>query len=336
MLLLVLVAVTRENVERPQVAGGLLAALVVWALVTSIQQLRRSTTDPWWVTLGDALLASVALVSPQWVGTEDLIYGGFPAIAVAAAAVTERRRGWLVAAILSVVTLVLLQVSDFAGLIASLGQLIAYGMIAGIVGWAAHLIYRSDRERRRAERAQASAEERSRVAAHLHDSVLQTLALIQRDAGDPLRVAALARSQERELRDWLYGPAPAAGPGLAGALRAIASEVDRAYRVEVELVIVGDAPLSEPAQALVAAGREAMVNAAKHGRGGVSVYLETASDRARLFIRDRGPGFDPGSISADRHGIRHSIEERIARAGGQAQVTSTPGQGTEVKLEVPL
>ena len=308
----------------------------MWAAVTALDQVRQHENDPWWVTIGDAALASVALFALEWAGTDDLIYGGYPAITVAAAAVTERRRGWLVATVLSVVTLVRLQVADFAEVLSSLSQLISYFMVAGIVGWAAHVIYVADRDRRAAEAGQARAEERAQVAAHLHDSVLQTLALIQREPDDGDRVAMLARSQERELRDWLYGPSERSQRGLAEAVRRMAAEVDEMYRVPIEAVVVGDAPVNENTAALLAAGKEAVVNAAKHAGKGASVYLESSTARVRLFVRDRGRGFDVDSVPEDRHGIRESIKERIERVGGIALVESTPGQGTEVRLEVPL
>lgn len=336
MLLLTLVSITRQTVARPQLAWLLVAISLGWATMTVVENLRPGVRDPWWITLGDAALASAALASPDWVGTTELIYGGYPGITVAAAAVTERRRGWLVATVLSVVTLIRLQVSDLAGVLSGLSSLISYGMVAGIVGWAAHVIHSTDRDRREAEAAQARAEERAEVAAHLHDSVLQTLALIQREPEDASRVAMLARRQEQELRDWLYQPTLPTGLGLAEAIRAVVAEVDQTYRVPIEWVAVGDAPLTESTAALVAAGKEALVNAAKHAGAGAAVYLEAGPERARLYVRDRGAGFDPAGIAEDRHGIRQSIYERLQRVGGSVVVKSAPGQGTEVALEVPL
>src|ERR1700689_3643223 len=91
-------------------------------------------------------------------------------------------------------------------------------------------------------------QERAELAAHLHDSVLQTLALIQKRAGDPREVAGLARRQERELRSWLLKR-----PG----------EAEQVHGVPIEVVTVGDAPLSGGLEAMVQAAREAMTNAAK-------------------------------------------------------------------------
>ena len=180
-------------------------------------------------------------------------------------------------------------------------------------------------------------QERAEVAAHLHDSVLQTLALVQRRADDPAEVATLARRQERELRAWLAGRSPgAAGTHLSAALEAVADDVEQVHRVPVEVVAVGDAELDVTGQALVAAAREAMVNAAKFGGGGpVAVYAEAGDDVLQVFVRDRGPGFDLAAVPADRRGVRESIVGRMARHGGHAQDNATPGAGTEVELVLP-
>jgi signal transduction histidine kinase len=184
----------------------------------------------------------------------------------------------------------------------------------------------------RAERIRS--QERAELAAHLHDSVLQTLAMVQRRAGEPAEVAALARRQERELRAWLLRrPAPGQSARLAGALEVAAAEVEERHGVPVEVVVVGDHELDAGHEAVVAAAREAMTNAAKFGGGSpVDVYAESADSRTQVFVRDRGPGFDTGSIPPDRRGVRESIVGRMRRHGGRARVTSAPGSGTEVEI----
>jgi signal transduction histidine kinase len=183
----------------------------------------------------------------------------------------------------------------------------------------------------RAERIRS--QERAEMAAHLHDSVLQTLALVQR-ADDPKQVAALARRQERELRAWLSGRMAHAEGRLVKALEDAAADVEEAHGVAVDVVAVGDRDLDAKAEALVAAAREAMVNAAKFGDGSpVSVYAETDDGRAQVFVRDRGPGFDPQAVPTDRRGIRESIVGRMERYGGRATITSSP-EGTEVELRL--
>jgi signal transduction histidine kinase/phage shock protein PspC (stress-responsive transcriptional regulator) len=180
-------------------------------------------------------------------------------------------------------------------------------------------------------------QERAEMAAHLHDSVLQTLALMQQRAEDPREVATLARHQERELRAWLAGRAPdVVTQTLAGALEAAAGEVEATHRVPVEVVAVGETGLDERGEALVAAAREAMVNAAKHGGPEpVRVFAEAEDGMLAVYVRDRGPGFDPAAVPADRRGVRDSIVGRMARHGGRATIHTTAGAGTEVELVLP-
>ncbi|HYP47079.1 MAG TPA: PspC domain-containing protein [Thermoleophilaceae bacterium] len=186
-----------------------------------------------------------------------------------------------------------------------------------------------------AERSQRiRSEERAEMAAHLHDSVLQTLAMVQRRSEHPQEVASLARRQERELRAWLSDrPVPGSAARLEAALEAAAAEVEGAQGVPVEVITVGDRELDPGVEAVVAATREAMLNAAKFGGGStVDVYAEAANGRLQVFVRDRGPGFDPDAIPADRRGVRESIVGRMERPGGRATITSAPGAGTEVEL----
>jgi signal transduction histidine kinase len=180
-------------------------------------------------------------------------------------------------------------------------------------------------------------DERAEMAAHLHDSVLQTLALIQRRADDPRAVVGLARSQERELRAWLFGRARTrADLDLGDALEATAADVEHRQGVPIETVRVGgDCPLDDRLRALVAATQEAIVNAARHsGAPVVAVYEEVEPDQVTVFVRDRGHGFDPASIPTDRGGIAESITGRMQRNGGVAVIRSRPGHGTEVELSM--
>jgi signal transduction histidine kinase len=187
----------------------------------------------------------------------------------------------------------------------------------------------------RAERIRS--QERAELAAHLHDSVLQTLALVQRRADDPREVAQLARRQERELRSWLLGrPSTPTAETLSSALERAAAEIEDLHGATIEVVVVGDCPLDERAEALAAAAREAMLNAAKFAgdAGPVDVFAEVGAERVEVFVRDRGPGFDPQAVPAERHGLRESVIGRVERLGGRALVTSRPGSGTEVELRV--
>jgi signal transduction histidine kinase len=189
--------------------------------------------------------------------------------------------------------------------------------------------------RERAERIRS--QERAELAAHLHDSVLQTLALMQKRADDPREVAALARRQERELRAWLAGDGlRSAEDRFAAALRRQAEEVEDVHRVAVDVVVVGDRELDERSQAVLGAVREALVNAAKHApdAGPIRVYAEADDDGIEAFVRDRGQGFDLASVPVDRQGVRESIIGRMERVGGSAEIRSGPDGGTEVAIAV--
>jgi signal transduction histidine kinase/phage shock protein PspC (stress-responsive transcriptional regulator) len=188
-------------------------------------------------------------------------------------------------------------------------------------------------------RARIRTEERAEIAAHLHDSVLQTLALIQKQAEAPREVRRLARGQERQLRDWLYGRdfGETARPTTVSAAIALASgEVEDTFAISVQQVVVGDCALDHNLMAMVQAAREAMVNAAKHaGVAEISVYGEVEEGSVTVFVKDRGKGFDPESVPEDRHGLADSIRGRMVRHGGEAKLRTSPGEGTEVHLEMP-
>jgi len=188
-------------------------------------------------------------------------------------------------------------------------------------------------------RARIRAEERADMAARVHDSVLQTLAMIQRRADQPQQVIQLARAQERELRAWLFdGRAPGSldEMTLAAGVRQIQQEVEAQHGVSVEAITVGDCELDDDLAALLAAAREATVNAAKwSGADVVSMFAEVEPASVSVYVRDRGKGFDPAAVPEDRKGLAESIQARMARRGGSATVRSTPGEGTEVSLTMP-
>ena len=187
----------------------------------------------------------------------------------------------------------------------------------------------------------ALAEERADMAARLHDSVLQTLALIQRRSDQPGQVVKLARAQERELRSWLFdGRVPGGAEDddvmLSEAVHRIEREVEDLHEVAVEAVVVGDCGLDDELRSLVAAGREATVNAAKwSGAPVVSLFVEVEPDEVSMFVRDKGVGFDPEHVGPDRRGVAQSILARVERHGGKAEVRTAPGDGTEVGLHMP-
>jgi signal transduction histidine kinase/phage shock protein PspC (stress-responsive transcriptional regulator) len=241
---------------------------------------------------------------------------GVVLVALAATYVITQDRGW--------------------GAVLDLGSAVAIALLGvGLIlgPWLYKLMGDLTDERRERVRSQ----ERADVAAHLHDSVLQTLALLQKSPGDAAQVATLARRQERELRSWLYGTDETIGDRFAASLRGVAAEVENVHQVAIETVVVGDAAMGSDVTALVRAGREAMVNASKHaGVDRVDVYAEVDDRSASVFVRDRGVGFDPGTIADDRMGIRRSIIDRVQRHRGTAEIRSAVGEGTEVRLTVPL
>ena len=215
-----------------------------------------------------------------------------------------------------------------------LGMLATAAGIALLLGpWIVGLVRQLRDER--GERIRS--EERADMAAHLHDSVLQTLALIQRHAESPQQSRSLARRQERELRAWLFDARNPDGTpaSLTAALDRLIDDIESDHDVTVDMVIVGDLPLDEHLEALVAAVREAAVNAAKHsGEPEVSVYVEVEDGVVEAFVRDRGKGFDPSAVYGDRRGIADSIIGRMARHGGTAKVRSSSDDGTEVTLRM--
>lgn len=219
---------------------------------------------------------------------------------------------------------------------ASLAVLVGVALLAG--PWLVRMAQDLGQERLMRIRAQ----ERAEVAAHVHDSVLHTLTLIQRNADRPAEVRRLARSQERELRNWLHRPEGSGRAAedepatLAEAVKRTAAEVEDKHGVPLEVVLVGDCPLDEPLPALIQAAREAMVNAAKYGGEGgpVQVFAEVSGPEVFVSVRDRGPGFDLDAVPADRMGVRESIVGRMERHGGTARLRSAPDGGTEVELEM--
>ncbi len=241
---------------------------------------------------------------------------GIVLVALAATYVITQDRGW--------------------GAVLDLGSAVVIALlgVALILGpWLYKLMGDLSDERRERMRSQ----ERADVAAHLHDSVLQTLALLQKNPADAAQVATLARRQERELRSWLYGTDETIGDRFAASLRGVAAEVENSHEVAIETVVVGDAPMGSDVTALVRAAREAMVNASTHARvDRIDVYAEADGRTASVFVRDRGVGFDAAQIAKDRMGVRRSIVDRVERHGGTATIRTAPGEGTEVRLSVPL
>jgi signal transduction histidine kinase len=220
--------------------------------------------------------------------------------------------------------------SVFNGVLFALVGLLGVGVVVAPLLWRTFSQLRTEREARIRE------QERAELAAMIHDQVLHTLALIQRNSTDIKEVQRLARGQERSLRNWLYKPTASPTEKFAAALEQAAAEVEDTYAIEVETVVVGDTQCDERVTALVAAAREALVNAARHaGVETVSLYAEVEADQLSVFVRDRGAGFDLDQVEESRHGVRGSIIGRMKRHGGRSEIRSAPGDGTEVRLTMP-
>ena len=305
------------------------------------------------VLIGAGLLVMAGLVSAQMLGAELRLDRLWPILVVVAGAILawlqlddEGRAGLrrntgtlstgalirLIFGVALVVTGLLLFLSGIVGLRELLsGLAVAVAVIAGLAlvllpwglrFWRNYVSERSNRVR---------AAERADIAAHLHDSVLQTLALIQKRSQDPAQVLTLARAQERELRQWLYNTQEPEEGEITEAIRREAAEVEELYLVSINVVAVGECRGLGGHDALLQATREAMTNAAKHAGGTISVYVEASPGRAEVFVRDRGDGFEVDQVSDDRHGVRESIIGRMERNGGSASIRSS-GDGTEVHL----
>ena len=217
------------------------------------------------------------------------------------------------------------------------GLLFAVVALAGVGLALAPVLYRMYMQLRDEREGRIREQERAELAAMIHDQVLHTLALIQRNSGDTKSVLRLARGQERSLRNWLYKSSASPSERFSAALEQISAEVEDTYAVAVETVVVGDLEVDEPVAALVAAAREALVNAGRHAKvATVSLYAEVEPERVSAFVRDRGVGFDPKVVDDDRHGVRGSIVGRMQRHGGKAEIRSESGVGTEVRLTMPI
>ena len=317
-------------------------AAVIWTVLTMVlwRMFPRGFSSLFWL-LPDLAVAAVIALIPQLSGANSFFVGGFPISSAILWATTRGVPGGFFAGLVIAIASVQGYGSDLA---ARTAEVFAINSLAPVViGWGFGSIRRNDDSRRRAESALAAeraerirAAERAEVAAHLHDSVLQTLALIQRRSDDQSEVRRLARSQERELRTWLNSGVDTTGGGLMDLIHRSAAEVERDFGVAIDLSTVGDAGLDRGVEAIAAAAREAMTNAVKFsGVDRVFVLAEARPHELRIVVRDRGAGFDRISVGDDRRGLGESIEGRMTRHGGSATVRSAPGEGTEVDLRLP-
>lgn len=321
------------------VVVGTLTLVWLWTAITYlVMRAGRLLWLPW--LLVDFVMTLVVVVADAVDGaTVGNFSGGYPMTSVLLWGYAYRIPGGIGSAAAVSLAITIAQ-SDFTGYFT---DAVLYLAVGGVAAWAFDVLRTSERRRIEAESelereraARIRSEERSEVAAHLHDSVLQTLALIQKGSTDAAGVRNLARVQERELRSWLLG----AGQGtdsLVGSLERMCSDVERRFGVSVGLVAVGDRRLDDALRALLGAAGESITNAAKHsGAGEVAVYVECGGDPVQIFVRDRGSGFDPGAVAGDRRGLVDSVRGRMERHGGSVEIDSEPGSGTEVRLTMPV
>lgn len=336
-LYLVALAFAETPIQTPTAAASVVTTRRSWAVLcftlATLFILRRMGV---WV--GDALAWPVALL----VAGSLVVWLRRPDSAAEARRITRLVRNppplprIILGLALSVVGIALLTIttgssSQIGGVIAAVSA-----VIVGLVMTAGPWVLKVGRELSDERRQRIRGEERAELSAHLHDSVLQTLTLIQRQAGDPDAIVKLARQQEHELRDWLYGRATPGEATVRGEMEALARDVEARHGVKIDVVHVGDRPLDAATRALTEATREALVNAAKHAAvSNVSLYVENGPEATTVFVRDRGRGFDPTTVADDRAGIRESIRGRLTRLGGTSEIASTPGEGTEVEMRVP-
>lgn len=340
MVVLAGVVLARE----PSMPVGMVAAAgMVWGTTAALGYRRRKAFATSLPAIGvDLLLACAAVIVGNQTG--DSFWGGLPLVSVAIAAMRGRRVAWVAAGVLFVVVTGSVSSNPSDNIILdNLREIIFYGSGAFIFGWVVSVLRRSEEDRIAAEtrlvEAEAErvrAEERAEISRHIHDSVLQTLALVQRNSDKPDEIVALARSQEHELRQWLFGSQGEMGGRFADLLRAAALEVEQRYHIVVDVVAVGDTDAGESATGLVAAAKEAMINAAVHGLGPISVFSDLADSQLRVFVRDRGAGFDLASVPEDRRGVSESIVGRMQALGGVASLRSSHDRGTEWQLEVTI
>lgn len=306
---------TRRHIGVLAVTGGLFTLFV---------QLPTGVSSVGWVMSLAVLLSGVVMIwsrgAVDWEASDEIrrFIGGALLVAVGLVALFLFQFG--VSAVSAAI------------LMALVGLVAVIGTIFGPWLWRAGTALSDER------RLRIRADERAAVAAHLHDSVLQTLTLIQHNASDPTATVSLARRQERELREWLYssGSTSSAPEFLRGAIASIVTQVEQMHGVPIEVVVVGDCAVDDAVLSLLKAAREAMVNAARHsGADRIDVYAEVEAGTLTMFVRDTGAGFDQNAVPDDRRGVADSIRGRMERAGGGVSITSELNEGTEVELQVP-
>ena len=351
MLALSLTVITGNRIAgtRAPNTSTLVIAMAVATLGTALMVVasrRGFLGSLWYVALDGAI--SAFLLSAGWLaGAPDFVAGGYPMSWLFLVAYATSLSGTVLAALMITALFGWLHLSMRLEMVRVVGS-IQFLVVSFVAGWAfdalrhrEHLRLEAEASQRQAERLLAKEqeiaarlEERSQLAAKLHDSVLQTLRLIISNSGDAGEVRHLARVQERGLRRTINEYRSPYRDSFSAALLDARAAVEDGYRVEIEQVIRGDAEMTPTLVLLVAAAHEAMVNSARHsGTSAMDLYAEVRSDGVQVNVRDRGKGFDPGAVTGG--GIAHSIVARVEDAGGSVTIKSLPDFGTEVSLFMP-
>ena len=325
------------------IASLILAALGTGGMVLAARHDRLINHVGWLV--GDGAIALFVLMAPGLAGSDDLFFGAYPlSWMLYVAYVLPGVRAMTAAVAITIAGQMFTNITGTRSVSPTnaVGDIAVWIVSGAVYGWGFWALRTRDEQRIIAEAAYAEerlrrrmADERAEIAAHLHDSVLQTLALVQHDADDATRVSNIARTQELELRRYLDEIASRHDRSLRAELRGVAARVEEMHHVRMDVVVVGDCSLESRSEALIAAAREAMRNAARHaGVEEVSVYAEVTPDEVRVFVRDRGRGFDLDEAVGHR-GVAASINDRMHRHGGVALIRSVEGEGTEVEPAMP-
>jgi signal transduction histidine kinase len=337
MVLAVLTALVDDNASVPVVTGAATLAtawtgLTLWAAGSSNQIGAR------WFVVADLVVALVIGAASTIAGAEDLFHGGYPVSTLAISAYRYGLRGALFSSIVLTAEQAVVHLVDgrsFVGLVGSI-VFIVFAVILG-AGFDAlraqerRLLVTRD-ELDEANAAEARHSERLELANRLHDTVLQTLGALRRDADDPRQVRYLARRQERQLKRTISEYRSPYAHSARAALQGICDEVEDVYRIEIDAVVRGDADVNTCCEAVLAATQEALVNAAKHsGADKIDLYAELRSDRTQIFVKDRGRGFDPETSATDS-GLNHSLIDRVQAVGGAVTLSTSPNGGTEVAI----
>jgi signal transduction histidine kinase len=335
--------------RRPWLGWLILALLGVWTAVVAAARRgrppgRRLLAADLAIACG-AVLATVAVDEPARIaGGAATLPGIWAASPVLAWAVLRGRRGGVFAAA-CVAAADLVEVGRLSP--STLDAIILLFLAGSLLGWAVELLRAGRADLARAVALQAATRERERLAADIHDSVLQVLAYVRRRGrqlgGEAAAIADLAGEQEVRLRALITSGAAAGSENAVGAEEEFASSLTALAAPDVVVTGPGQPVLLAPevAHALRGAVGAALDNVRHHAGPSAKtwIFLEDEPDRVTVTVRDDGVGMEPGrleeAVREGRLGVHASVRGRLAEVGGTATVRSAPGQGTEVELVVP-